>query len=108
MALIETWGTWAQVDMGATANTTVYTVAASTSGVLKVRVTNRTGAAITIRLWVAVAAGADDDKQYELYEYSLASLDQITVTVVVGAGDLIRGRASAIGTSWVVKGVKLT
>jgi hypothetical protein len=73
-----------------------------------VRITNRTAAPINVRLSVRLAAEALADKAAELYDYPLAANDSVEVTVVAKATDVLTGRASAVSTSWVVKGVKLT
>lgn len=104
--MAETPGTFAQVDMPATTATTVYTVV--TPGVFRVNVANRTAAPISIRLGVAIGGAADDVKQWEWYDLAIPANDSVSKTLVCAAGDLIRGYASAVSTSWVVKGFKLS
>jgi hypothetical protein len=100
--LTETIKTLGQVDLAATTLTDVYTVPGSTTAVISsVVFCNRTAAAITIRLSIAVAGLADTNKQYLLYDKACPANEAVVIQigVTLGAADVVRAYAAATGIS---------
>lgn len=104
--MADVWGALAQVIPLAATLTTGYTVPALKHATAKVVICNR-GLAASIRISHAVAAAADDPKQYLLYDYGLAvgetkSTEQITVS----AGDIIRVYSSTATVAFNINGIE--
>ena len=98
-----------QSALAATTLTAVYTVpAATTAAVSTITVCERSGAATTYRLSVAVAGAADATSQYLVYDAALAANETQTLTlgISLGAGDVVRAYAGAATVSVNVFGVE--
>lgn len=100
-------GRFGKADLIAATDTDLYTVPAATVTTATVAFTNRTAAAITVRLAVRSAALADAD--YIEYDASLPANGVLERTgIVLSAGEIITVRASAIGVSARVHGFEET
>lgn len=100
--MAETIKVLGQADLAATTLTDVYQVPMSTAAVLSsVVFCNRTSAAKTLRLSVAVAGAADVNKQYLSYDAPLDPYATVAVQlgITLGPTDVVRAYASATGVS---------
>lgn len=87
-------------------DTDLYTVPAAKDAVVKVIVTNLSGAT-TFRVWAAVGGAATEDKQYIVYEKPLAGSDTIaTVSFMIDATDVVRVRAASGNVSFTCTGIE--
>ena len=99
----------AQADPVATTATTVYTVPGSTTAVISsVVLANRSGSAVTFRLYVRVAAEGLTAKQYLAYDMNLPANDTIFLQLglTLAATDLLCAYVSAQQVSINVFGVE--
>jgi len=101
----------AQLSPAATTLTTLYTVPGATqTTVSSVTVCNQNATSITFRVSVAVAAAADNVKQYLYYDQTLAGNSTFIATIgmTLAATDLVRAYASTTGVSFNLFGVEVT
>lgn len=109
--MAQTHKTLFQSNPSAASSTDAYTVPASTSAILSsVTVCNRSAAATTFRLSVAVAGAALDNKQYIAYDAPIAGNDSITLTlgITLATTDKVRVYATLATLSFNGFGVELT
>jgi hypothetical protein len=88
---------------GATTETDLYTVPASTSAVISsLVVCNRSAAVVTFRVSVAVAGGATANKDYLYYDVTLPPNDSFvaTIGITLAATDKIKVYASTANLSF--------
>ena len=89
--------------------TTVYTVPASTRTLLKdIDISNTTGGAITVRVYLVPSAGSPATSNALLYNISIATATtlQWTGTQIMTAGDTLRAEASATGLTLTASGAE--
>ncbi len=98
-----------QAALAATTLTDVYTCPYQ-AVISSIVVCNRSGGAVTVRIGVAVAGAAGEDKQYLYYDKSVAANDSATLVVgiTLGAGDVIRAYAASANISVNVFGAEIT
>ena len=109
--MAESFKTFGQVALPATARTVFYTVPAATQAVCSsIEICNRTNGNLTYRLGVAVAGAADDAKQYIAFDSLLLknSTTILTIGQAMGAGDQLFGFASAVGITMQASGTEIT
>lgn len=100
-------GILGQAAPGAATDTDLYAVPAGKSATVKVVATNRAGSDTTIRVWVAVAAAATENKQYLVYDKGLAANDAlVTASFMVGESDVIRVHAASASVSFSATGIE--
>jgi hypothetical protein len=100
-----------QSNPGAASLTDAYTVPASTQIVgSTITVANRSAAATSFRISVAVAGAANDDKQYIAYDVPIAGNDVAVISIgfTLGATDVVRVYATLATLSFNGFGVELT
>lgn len=91
-------GRFGKADLAAATDTDIYTVPAAIVATATVAFVNRTAAEVMVRLAVRSAALADTD--YLEYDAAVAANGVLERTgIVLGAGEIITVRASAIGVS---------
>ena len=94
------------VDISAAANTTVYTVPASTFTVATISICNRGASPATIRIAVA-STGTPGAEEYLEYDSSIVSHGVLERTgIVMDAGKLLVVYSSAASISAVVMGIE--
>jgi hypothetical protein len=106
-----TYKTLAQLNPAATTLTTLYTVPAATSTVVStITVANNSATDATFRLSVAVAAAADNAKQYIAYGVTCPGngMYSFTIGMTLAATDLIRAYASTTTLSFNVFGSEIS
>lgn len=112
--MAETLKILGQVALSATTSTDVYTVPTGRTAVVsKVAVCNRNASARTVRLSFAVNGEGLANKQYVLYDYSIAGNTSYEWPaagngVGLGPGDVVRAYASGADVSVSVFGVEVT
>ena len=100
-----------QAALAATTLTDVYTVPAGKSAVIStVFICNRSASPVAVRLSVAVAGTADDDKQYIAYEQSIPARETLSITagITLAATDVLRAYAASADISVNVFGSEIT
>ena len=100
-----------QLACAATTEETVYTVPnLAQTTISLITVCNRSGSAVTFRLYVAVAGASTDNKQYLYYDYSIAANDTLRVGcgVTLNQSDEVQFYASAASLSVNIFGVETT
>lgn len=111
--MAETLKILGQVALSASTSTDVYSVPTGRSAVVsKVAICNRNASARTVRLSFAVGGEALANKQYVLYDYSVAGNTSYEWPatgngVGLGAGDIVRAYASDTDVSVSVFGVEV-
>lgn len=111
--MAETLQILGQVALSATTSTDVYTVPTGRSAVIsKVAICNRNASARTVRLSFAVAGEALANKQYVLYDYSVAGNTSYEWPaagngIALAAGDIVRAYAGDTEVSVSVFGVEV-
>ncbi len=101
----------AQSNPSATTLTDAYTVPASTSTVVSsIVVCNRSSAATTFRVSVAIAGAADTNAQYIYYDVPIPGNDTFIATVGLGLAttDKVRVYAGAATLSFQLWGIEVT
>lgn len=101
----------AQVTPAATTLTTLYTVPAATSTVVSsIVICNQSGAQITFRISIQIAAAADNAKQYLYYDLPLLGNDTFiaTIGVTLATTDVIKVYANGTSVSFSAFGVEVT
>jgi len=109
--MAETIKVLAQADLAATTLTDVFTVPAANNAVIStVTLCNRNAVSVAVRLSVAVAGAADNNKQYLYYDLPIGGNDTFAFTfgVTLDVGDVIRAFASTTGVSVNVFGVEIS
>lgn len=109
--MLETRKVLGQLDVGAAAEATLYTVPAATQAVVStVIVCNRGAVATTFRIRIRVAGVATDVKQYIYYDVPIPGNDTFaaTIGICLGAGDLLTVEAGTTDVSFGAFGVELT
>ncbi len=99
-----------QAALAATTLTDVYAVPAATQAVVSsIAVCNKGAGAATFRVSIAVAAAADDPKQYIYYDMAIGGNVTIPVTIgiALGALDVVRVYGSSADFSVTVFGVEI-
>jgi len=100
-----------QVALGATSLTDVYTVPAGKSAVIStVFLCNRSAAPVAVRLSVAVAGGAGDNKQYMVYDQAIPANETLAITagITMATTDVLRAYAASADISVNVFGSEIT
>lgn len=99
-------GVLGTADLAAATNTSLYTVPASTFGVVTVNLVNRGATAVTCRIAVSTS-GTPSDSDYIEYDVSVTPKGVLERTgIVMQAGRILVVRASAIGVSAVAYGIE--
>lgn len=99
-----------QLNPAANTLSAIYTVPGATQAVVSsVSVSNQAAVDVQFRLSVAIAGAADDPKQYLYYDVLIPGNDSFVATlgIALGAGDIIRGRATSATVSFNVFGVEI-
>lgn len=93
-------------DIGATTNTTLYTVPATTFSVVAVNLCNRTASTITVRLAIA-SSGTPTDSEWIEYGTSIPANSVLERTgLVLDTGKTIVAYASTTGITGMVYGIE--
>lgn len=99
----------AGVDLSPTANTSLYTVPASTSAIISITICNRTADDIVYRIAHTASGSAPSAGDYKTYNLTIVGNDTHQITgVSMSAGNQIIGYASATGLSITIDGIEVT
>ena len=100
-----------QSNPSATTLTDIYTVPASTTGIVTtITVANRSATATSFRISHALAGAVDDNKQYLYYDCSIGGNDvvQITTSIPMATTDVLRVYATLATLSFNIDGIEET
>jgi len=100
-----------QVEPSATTDTTLYTVPSATEAVCStLSVCNKNAAAGTFRVRIKVAGAADDDKQFLVYDATIAAKDTLLLTfgATLAATDVVVVYSSNADTSFQLFGSEIS
>lgn len=109
--MAETRKVLGQSNPSAATLTAAYTVPASTQAIVSsVVVANRSAAATSFRISVAIAGAVDSNEQYTHYDVAIAGNDVYIATIgmTLGAADVVRVYATLATLSFNIFGVQLT
>jgi hypothetical protein len=109
--MAQTYKVLGQAAPGATTETDLYAVPASTRAVISsIVITERGGGTPTYRLSVSVGAAATTNKDYLVYGAALTANGYVTLTlgISLAATDTIRVYASDANVTFQVFGVEIT
>lgn len=92
-----------QLELAATTDTDIVSSGSFTTGleIASLWIANRTGGALTFRVWMRKQNEADANKQYLFYDYPINPNDAFSLQVGWGMepGDVLKVRASGAGLS---------
>jgi hypothetical protein len=99
----------AQSAPSATSLTDVYTCPAGKRAVVRVIAVERSGAAATFRVSVAINGAADSNEQYVSYDEAIGANASVTsAPLSIDASDIVRVYASSANLSFTVTGIEQT
>lgn len=98
-------GILGQADVTLDTDTALYTAPAGRDAKVKVFVAERGGSAATVRIWIRDAAEASANKQYIVYDESIAANEaKVTAPFYVNETDIVMVRANTGNVSFTCVG----
>lgn len=100
-------GILGQSTPSATSLTDIYTVPGGKDATVKVIITNRSSAAATFRVSVAVNGAADSNEQYIAYDKGIAGSETgVTASFMIGSLDVVRVYSTSSDLSFTCTGIE--